>query len=124
MKAADPREKTVEELAELRKLLARDAFQNRLKNFTNRLDDTSSIRKAKRDLARILTTLRQREIAAAASAPAVVVAAAERSEPAELEAKAKAPKIKKAKAAAGLASAAEVPAAPKKSAKKREAKSQ
>jgi large subunit ribosomal protein L29 len=69
MKAAHLREKTAEDLVELRQSLGREAFQNRLKNFTNRLDDTSSIRKAKRDLARVLTLLRQRELAAAASAP-------------------------------------------------------
>jgi hypothetical protein len=38
-----------------------------LKNFTNRLDDTSAIRKNRRDLARLLTVIRQREIAAAAA---------------------------------------------------------
>jgi large subunit ribosomal protein L29 len=59
MKASDLREKTVEDLAELQKALARDVFQNRLKNFTNRLDDTSAIRKTRRDLARVLTVIRQ-----------------------------------------------------------------
>lgn len=61
MKAADLREKSVEDLRELHKTLVGDVFQNRLKNFTNRLDDTSSIRKARKDLARVLTVLRQRE---------------------------------------------------------------
>ena len=60
MKAADLREKTVDELEELRKSVAGDVFQNRLKNFTNRLDDTSAIRKAKRDHARVLTVLKER----------------------------------------------------------------
>lgn len=60
MKAADLREKSVEDLRELQKTLARDVFQNRLKNFTNRLDDTSSVRKAKRDLARVITVLGER----------------------------------------------------------------
>lgn len=59
MKAADLREKTPEDLLELKKLLARDVFRNRLKNFTNRLDDTSAVRKTRRDLARVLTLLRQ-----------------------------------------------------------------
>jgi len=62
MKAADLREKSAEDLDELSKTLARDVFQNRLKNFTNRLDDTSSIRKTRRDLARVITLLREREL--------------------------------------------------------------
>jgi large subunit ribosomal protein L29 len=60
MKAADLREKSTEDLNELEKTLARDVFENRLKNFTNRLDDTSAIRKAKRDHARVLTVLKER----------------------------------------------------------------
>jgi large subunit ribosomal protein L29 len=62
VKAADLREKSVEDLRELQRALARDVFQSRLKNFTNRLDDTSSMRKAKRDLARVMTLLREREL--------------------------------------------------------------
>ena len=64
MKAADLREKSVEDLQELQRALARDVFQSRLKNFTNRLDDTSSMRKTKRDLARVMTLLRERELGA------------------------------------------------------------
>jgi large subunit ribosomal protein L29 len=60
MKAADLREKSTEDLRELEKTLARDVFENRLKNYTNRLDDTSAIRKAKRDHARVLTVLKER----------------------------------------------------------------
>jgi large subunit ribosomal protein L29 len=62
MKASDLREKSVEDLKELGKSLASDVFQNRLKNFTNRLDDTSSIRKTKRELARVTTLLREVEL--------------------------------------------------------------
>jgi large subunit ribosomal protein L29 len=65
MKATDLREKNVDDLQELQKTLARDVFQCRLKNFTNRLDDTSSIRKTKRDLARVMTLLRERELGVA-----------------------------------------------------------
>jgi large subunit ribosomal protein L29 len=65
MKAADLREKSVEDLSELQKTLAHDVFESRLKNFTNRLDDTSSIRKAKRDLARVTTLLHERELGVA-----------------------------------------------------------
>jgi large subunit ribosomal protein L29 len=62
MKATDLREKSVEDLRELQKTLAHDVFESRLKNFTNRLDDTSSIRKTRRDLARVITLLREREL--------------------------------------------------------------
>jgi len=68
MKAPDLREKSVEDLLELRKTLQRDVFQNRLKNFTNRLDDTSAIRKSKRDHARVITLLRERELGIARAA--------------------------------------------------------
>jgi large subunit ribosomal protein L29 len=61
MKAADLREKSVDDLHELKKTLARDVFQNRLKNFTNRLDDTSAMRKTRRDLARVVTLLHERD---------------------------------------------------------------
>jgi len=63
MKAKDLRERSVEDLRELEKSLAKDTFQNRFKNFTNRLDDTSAINKTRRDLARVKTLLRQHELA-------------------------------------------------------------
>jgi large subunit ribosomal protein L29 len=59
MKANDLRERTVEDLRELEKSVAKDVFQNRFKNFTNRLDDTSQISKARRQLARLKTILNQ-----------------------------------------------------------------
>jgi large subunit ribosomal protein L29 len=59
MKAKDLRERSVEDLRELEKSLARETFTNRFKNFTNRLDDTSVINKTKRDLARVKTILAQ-----------------------------------------------------------------
>lgn len=62
MKASDLREKSGDDLRELEKSLARDVFQNRLKNFTNRLDDTSAMRKTKRDLARVITLLREQSL--------------------------------------------------------------
>lgn len=66
MKATDLRERTLEDLKELEKSLTREAFQARFKNFTNRLDDTSTIRKARRDLARVKTLLTERARTAAA----------------------------------------------------------
>lgn len=68
MKSKDLRERTTEHLQELEKSLANDAFQGRFKNFTNRLNDTASIKKTRRDLARVKTILTQRAIEAAKSA--------------------------------------------------------
>jgi large subunit ribosomal protein L29 len=126
MKAADLREKSAADLNELRASLARDVFQNRLKNFTNRLDDTSAMRKTRRDLARVLTLLR------AAAKGGAVAPAGDAKPAAQAEAKpapAKAKKAKpaaaetaEAKAAPGDAKAADAPAK-KKSTKKSEAKS-
>lgn len=61
MKAKDLRERSTEELRELEKTLSNELFNHRFKNFTNRLDDTSLIRKTRRDLARVKTILGQRE---------------------------------------------------------------
>ena len=62
MKAKDMREKSLEDLREMEKSLAQEAFQAKLKNFTNRLDDTSTMRKTKRDLARVVTVLREQAL--------------------------------------------------------------
>ena len=71
MKAKDLRERSQDDLKELEKSLAKDTFTARFKNFTNRLDDTSTINKTKRDLARVKTLLRQAELTAGAGAPKV-----------------------------------------------------
>ena len=60
MKSKDLRERTTEHLKELEKQLNGEVFQARFKNFTNRLNDTATIRKTRRDLARIKTALTQR----------------------------------------------------------------
>jgi len=60
MKARDLRDRSTEDLAELEKSLASERFQNKFKNFTNRLDDTSVIQKQKRDLARVKLILTER----------------------------------------------------------------
>ena len=120
MKAVDLREKSVEDLRELAKTLARDVFQNRLKNFTNRLDDTSSIRKAKRDHARVVTLLRERELGAVRGTAGAAEQApvAEASKPAKKKA---APKAEAKSAEAGEAKPKKSPAK-KSAAKKSEAK--
>ena len=48
MKAKELRERTDEHLREIEKTLAKDVFDGRFKNFTNRLNDTASIRKTRR----------------------------------------------------------------------------
>ena len=116
MKASDLREKSVEDLSELQKSLARDVFQNRLKNFTNRLDDTSAVRKAKRDLARVITVIKERSLGIVrAAAPAGDVTAV----PGETAAAKPAKKAPKPKAEAKAAPADE--AKPKKTAAKKSA---
>ncbi|MBX3187208.1 MAG: 50S ribosomal protein L29 [Labilithrix sp.] len=107
MKAKDLRERSQADLVELEKSLAKDTFTARFKNFTNRLDDTSTIRKTKRDLARVKTLLREEQLKAAAGA-----VSADGSKPAKPAKKAAAPKAKAA-SAEGAA-----PKAKKKSTKK------
>lgn len=62
MKSKDLRERSDADLRELEKSLLRDHFTYRFKNFTNLLDDTSTLRKARKDLARVKTILREREL--------------------------------------------------------------
>jgi large subunit ribosomal protein L29 len=64
MKARDLRERTTEDLIDLERSLSFDRFQNRFRNFTNRLDDTSLIRKNRRDLARVKLILLERKLGA------------------------------------------------------------
>ena len=64
MKAKEIREPTDEALNELHKQLEKQLFDGRFKNYTNRLNDTASIRRARKDLARVKTILTQRENAA------------------------------------------------------------
>ncbi len=54
------RECTDERLADLDKSLRREIFEARIKNATSQLDDTASIRRAKRDLARVKTIISER----------------------------------------------------------------
>lgn len=127
MKAKDLHERTVEDLKELEKTLAKDLFDSRFKNFTNRLDDTASLRTSRREIARIKTVLHEK---ARGSSPATMkspkftpqagtpgvaeekpIPKATASKPAQSTAKKKAAPAKAAKAAA-----------PKKTAKKTEKK--
>ena len=75
MKAKDLRERSQDDLKELEKSLAKDTFTARFKNFTNRLDDTSTINKTKRDLARVKTLLRAAELNSSATSATTKAAA-------------------------------------------------
>jgi large subunit ribosomal protein L29 len=65
MKSEDVRANTVEELAVLEGDLRRQLWKARFDNHTNQLDDTSSIPKLRRDLARVKTILTERRVEAA-----------------------------------------------------------
>ena len=67
MKAKELRDRTTEHLRELEKSVAEDLFQARFRTFRNRLNDTASFGKARRDLARLKTILVER--AASEQAP-------------------------------------------------------
>jgi large subunit ribosomal protein L29 len=67
MKAKDLRDRSSEDLLELRSMMKKDLFSYRMKNFTGQLDDTSLLNKARRDIARIEQILHERTQDAAAS---------------------------------------------------------
>ncbi len=121
MKASDLREKSVDDLKELERSLTHDVFQNRLKNFTNRLDDTSTIGKTKRELARVTTLLREAELGTRRPAPAAQAEKAAPAAKAEAKAAGAVAKTKPEKAAPKKAEKAEGTAKTK-AAKKSEAK--
>lgn len=63
--AADMRAKSADELKDLERDLRTELFKARIQNHTNQLDSTAKLRSLRRDIARINTVLRQREIEAA-----------------------------------------------------------
>jgi len=60
MRAAEMREQTVEELQTKEKELTGQLFALRLQKVTGQLDNPAKIGRAKRDLARVLTVLREK----------------------------------------------------------------
>jgi large subunit ribosomal protein L29 len=64
VKAAEIREKSVEELAGLEKELRTELFKARIQNHPNQLDSTAKLSTLRRDIARIRTVLSQRQPAA------------------------------------------------------------
>jgi large subunit ribosomal protein L29 len=69
MKAKDLQERSDADLVELGKQLERDIFSARMKNHTGQLDDTSQLKKIRRDLARIAQIKGLRAKSQKASAP-------------------------------------------------------
>jgi len=63
MKAKELTERTTEDLGELMKQLKKDLFGSRMKNYVNQLEDTSVLRKTRRDIARIEQILHERKSA-------------------------------------------------------------
>jgi large subunit ribosomal protein L29 len=57
-------EKTIDELRDEENQLKTELFNMRLRNTTKELENTSKIRAARKDLARVLTRIRQLEIEA------------------------------------------------------------
>jgi large subunit ribosomal protein L29 len=60
MKAKDLRERSTEDLTELKASMSKDLFSHKMKNFTGQLDDTSLISKTRKDIARIELLLSER----------------------------------------------------------------
>lgn len=62
MRAKEIRERSIEELQALLTEKSDELFRARLKNATHQLDNTSSMRKARRDIARVNTVLKERSV--------------------------------------------------------------
>jgi len=147
MKARDLRDRSTEDLVELERSLTGERFQNKFKNFTNRLDDTSVIRKQKCDLARVKLILTERSrgitiiakprdeatakpkpraakpVEASAAATTAAAQSGTETEAAPKSTKAKAaPKASKAEAKPAAEKKGKAPAADKPAAKKPKAK--
>jgi large subunit ribosomal protein L29 len=74
------RECTDERLRDLEQTLRRQIFDARIKNFTNQLDDTASIGRARKDLARVKTVLSERAVSERANAGSAAPAADQENE--------------------------------------------
>lgn len=60
MKSVDLREKSTDDLVELKASLSKDLFSSRMKNSIGQLEDTSSLGKSRKDIARIEQILTER----------------------------------------------------------------
>jgi large subunit ribosomal protein L29 len=68
VKTTEIREKNSEELATLQKDLRVQLFKARIQNHTNQLNSTAELGKLRKDIARIATIIRQRELEASKGA--------------------------------------------------------
>tara|TARA_B100001093_G_C26516777_1_gene879957 strand:- start:123 stop:335 length:213 start_codon:yes stop_codon:yes gene_type:complete len=68
MNANELREKSIEDLRELNDERRRELFDLRFKHYTGQLLDTASLKKTRREIARIETVLRELEVAQSAGA--------------------------------------------------------
>lgn len=64
MKASELRELTSEELADKERDLVQQLFTLRLQGVTGQLENPAKVRQARRDLARVLTVMREQRTAA------------------------------------------------------------
>ena len=64
MKADEIRNKTTEELQKELASLKEELFKLRFQHATNQLDNTAQIAKVKRDIARVMTIQREKQLAA------------------------------------------------------------
>ena len=64
MRAKELRERSDEELGAMERSFRQEIFTARFKNHTNRLYDSSELPKKRRDLARVLSILRERALEA------------------------------------------------------------
>jgi len=62
MKASELRERTDEGLEELEEQLQNELFQLEMKHQTGQLQETSRLKEIRRDIARVKTILREREL--------------------------------------------------------------
>lgn len=63
MKAEELREKSEAELAELEKELRHELFTLRMKHFTGQLQRVSELKEKRRDIARVKTLVREKQLA-------------------------------------------------------------
>ena len=67
MRIGEIRERTDEELTTLCQQLQEDMYKQRVQKATNQLEDTNASRRTRKDLARVMTVLRARELTLEAS---------------------------------------------------------
>ena len=60
MKISEVRERSLEELGSLLTETRRNLWKARFDNYSNQLDDTASIRRLRRDIAKILTVQKEK----------------------------------------------------------------